>query len=175
MYISRSEAGLKLRVSEARLRQLEKQGKLKKLLASEVGFTHRKGHNGGRDPKWVYAESQVAALLGKTGADTKFAREHRIDATVFDLFAQGADLVEVVRQTRLDVPTVQRLRDVYIKEKGAFLVSNEAKRAAEAHGFELKPETFTELLVHLLERARGVKLGKDKLSRLKVVPDDESS
>lgn len=172
MYISRSEAGRKLRVSETRLRQLEKQGKLKKLLAAEVGFAQRKGQNGGRDPKWVYAQDQVSALLGKTGADTKFAREHRIDANVFDLFAQGADLVEVVRQTRLDVATVQRLRDVYCKEKGAFLVSNEAVRAAQAHGFELKPDTFTELLVHLLERVRGAKPGKEKLSRLKVVPDE---
>lgn len=172
MYISRSDAAQRLRVSEARLRQLEKQGKLKRLLAADVGYTHRKGQNGGRYPKWVYEETQVLALVGKTGADTKFAREHRIDAMVFDLFDRGCDLVEVVRQTRLDVSAVQRLRDVYIKEKGAFLVSSEAKRAAEAHGFDLKPETFAELLIHLLERVRGAKPGKEKLSRLRVVPDE---
>lgn len=172
MYISRSEAAKRLKVSDTRLRQLEKQGKLVRVAANGVNFRGKSGVRGGRETKWVYEEAQVAALVGKTGADARFARAHRTDAMVFDMLAGGANIIEIVRRLRLDLSQVERLRDIYVKEAGGFVVTARDVQAARELGFDLTAKTFTTILTRLLEHMRGAKLTRDKLARLKVVPDE---
>lgn len=171
MYISRSEAARKLKVTEGRLRQLEKKGKLVPIKASEVDYP-KKGAKARGEIKWVYDEQQVDALVGKTGADVRFAREHRSDAVVFDMLTDGADAVDIVRRLRLDLLTVQRLRESYVEEKGGFVVTGRDVREAHELGFDLTPKTLMTVLRRVAEFVRGGKLAKDKLSRLKVLPDE---
>lgn len=170
MYISRSEAARKLKVTEGRLRQLEKKGKLVPIKASEVDYPPKKGARG--EIKWVYDERQVDTLVGKTGADVRFAREHRSDAVVFDMLTDGADAVDIVRRLRLDLPTVQRLRESYVEEKGGFVVTGRDVREAHELGFDLTAKSLMTVLRRVAEFVRGGKLAKDKLSRLKVLPDE---
>lgn len=172
MYISRAEAGQRLKVTEGRLRQLEKKGKLVPIRASDVDYTPKKNENGGGEVKWVYEEAQVAALVGKAGADARFAREHRRDALVFDMLAEGKSVVAIVRKLRLDLPTVKRLREEFVHEDGGFVVLGEDVRAAKELGFELtSSKSIITILTRVHEFLRGAKPSNDKLSRLKVVPD----
>jgi hypothetical protein len=173
MYISRSETARKLKVTETRLRQLEKQGKLARLRASDVGYAVPNGAKGGRGAQWVYEEAQVAALVGKAGADTRFARQQRTEAIVFDQLHNGADIIDIVRKLRLDLPTVQRLRDVFVREKGGFVVTKEHVDAAKALGFDLTAKTLLSMLTRVEATLRGVKPANDKLSRLRIVAEDD--
>jgi hypothetical protein len=172
MYIPRSEAARRLKVTEGRLRQLEKKGKLVPIKASDVDYPPKKGAKARGEIKWVYDERQVNALVGKTGADVRFAREHRSDAVVFDMLTDGADAVDIVRRLRLDLPTVQRLRERYVEEKGGFVVSGRDVREAQELGFDLTSQSLMTVLRRVAEFVRGGKLTKDKLSRLKVIPDE---
>jgi hypothetical protein len=171
MFISRREAEQKYKISYTRLRQLEKKGKLTPIDASTVRYELRNKH-GGNTVKVVYDEAQLVALKGKTSFDARFARGQRRDALVFDMLAEGVDVPDIVRRTRLDVPVVLRLRDTYVREKEGFVVPGEARRIARKHGFEIGPHNIVEVLIRLLEYGRGVKPPKERLSRVKVIPDE---
>ncbi|HRI68377.1 MAG TPA: hypothetical protein PK156_29315 [Polyangium sp.] len=122
--------------------------------------------------KVVYEETQVAALFGTRGAKKRFSRRRNLDAVVFDLLADGVDVPTIVRQTRLDLATVLRLRDVYVREKDAIIMPGEQVRAAREYGFNLKPNNVAETLKRLLDYARGIKPSKERLARIKIVPEE---
>lgn len=173
MFISRLEAERKYKISVDRLRQLERRGKLKAVDASTVGYKQpEKGHRSGPAVKVVYEEAHIAALAGKTRSGVKFAREQRRDALVFGMLAQGIDVPDIVVKMQLDLAVVQRLRDEYAKEKDGFVVPGEVRRAAREHGFDLRADNIVEIFVRLREYGRGVKPTKERLSRVKVIPDE---
>jgi hypothetical protein len=174
MYISRRDAQKKYNISVERLRQAEKKGKLVRVRAADVPYEQPSKTNGsfGAVVKWVYREEHVAALVGKMGADAAFVRRQQIEARVFDLLEQGVDIIEIVRRLRIDLATVERLRAVYVKEKGGFVVSGEAVRVVKTYGFELTAKTFVALLIQLLEGVRGVKPSRDRSSRFKMVVEE---
>ncbi len=173
MFISRADAEQKFKISADRLRQLEKRGKLKAFDAATVGYEQpKKGRQSGPAVKVVYDEAHVAALVGKTGSDVRFARRQRRDAVVFDMIKAGIDVPDIVMRTRLDLGVVKQLRDEYIREKDGFVVPGEARRLAREHGIDLGPHNIVEVLVRLLNYGRGVKPPKDRLSHLRVVPDE---
>jgi hypothetical protein len=173
MFISRSEAEKKFKISIPRLRQLERQGKIKAIDASTVEYEQRKkGRNAGPTVKVVYDEAQIAALKAKTKSEPRFARPQRRDALVFDMLAEGIDVPDIVRKLRLDLALVLRLRDTYAKEKDGIVVPGKARRLARENGFDLRPDNIVDILIRLLEYGRGVKPPKDRLARVKLVPDE---
>ncbi|MBK9260225.1 MAG: hypothetical protein IPM54_10360 [Polyangiaceae bacterium] len=128
-FITRTAAAKKYRVTYDHLRQLERDGKLRKFAAKDVDYTHDKPCPRGGQIKWVYNEDDVAKHAGKK-ADVRFARMSRTAALVFDLLAEGKDLVEIVRRTRLDISEANRIRNIYLREKDGFVVPGEARRVA---------------------------------------------
>lgn len=169
-FISRTAAARKYRMTYDRLRQLERDGKLQRFPAKDVGYSHDKPHARGREVKWVYNEEDVAKLAG-TKADARFARMARIDAHVFDLLSTGHDLVEIIRRTRIDYAEATRLRNIYVREKGVFVIPREALDLAAEHGLELKPNTIGPLFVRLLEAARANNRSKPKPRIPGLVPE----
>jgi hypothetical protein len=173
MYISRTDAERKYRISSTRMRQLERKGKLVPLDASAVAYKPPAKARGGSAVKVVYEEAQVAALFGTKGANTRFGRRQRVDAVVFDLFAEGVDVPDVVRRTRLDLATVLRLRDVYVREKNALIIPGDQIREAREYGLDPRPGNIAVFLKGLLDYARGVKPSKERLARIKIVSEGE--
>lgn len=173
MFISRKEAERKFKISAERLRQLDEQGKLKRHDPSRVGYEQpKKGRRAGPKVKVVYDEAQVAALVRKMGADTRFVRRQKRDALVFDMLEAGADVPSIVMKLRLDLAVVKQLRKEYVEEKGGFVVPGEVRRLAREHGFDIGPHNIVEILVRLLAYGRGIKPSKERLARIKVVPDE---
>jgi hypothetical protein len=123
--------------------------------------------------KVVYEEAQVAALFGTKGADTRFGRRQRVDAVVFDLLAEGVDVPDIVRRTRLDLDTVVGLRAFYVREKDALIIPGAQIREARKHGVYPRPDNIGGLLGALFDYARGIKVSKERLAGWKVVPDEE--
>jgi hypothetical protein len=160
-YISRTKAVKKYRVSYDRLRQLEREGKLQKYAASDVKYEDDKPTRGGQT-KWVYKEDDVAKAARTNGDVVRFARNFRKEAVVFDMLSDGRDLIEIVRRTRFSLAEVTQLRNVYLREKGLFVVPREAIELAAEHGIELKHNTIGPLLVRLLEAARANNRAKPK-------------
>ncbi len=172
MFISRKEAERKFKISAERLRQLDEQGKLKRHDPSRVGYEQpKKGRRGGPPVRVVYDEAYIAAHVAKTRADVRFAREQRRDAQVFDMLKAGIDVPDIVMKLRLDLAIVKRLRDEYVEETGGLLVPGEVRRIARKAGYEVGPDNFVDLLIHLLKAGRSYEPPKDRLSRLIVVPD----
>lgn len=169
MYVSRAEAERKYKISITRQRALEKQGKLTPIDPAKVGYPQPNLVRGGAAIRVVYEEAQVAALKAKTSADARFARQRRRDALVFDMLAEGVSVTDIVRRLRLDLSTVKRLRDEYVKECDGFVVSGEVRRLAREHGFEIGPHNIVAVFVRLLEYGRGIKPSKNRLSRVKIV------
>ena len=146
MFISRAEAERKFKISAERVRQLEQEGKLKGYDASRVGYEQpKKGRRGGPPVKVVYDEAHVAALVGKTGADARFARKLRRDAQVFDMLKEGIDVPTIVMKLRLDLAIVKHLRDQYVEEDGGFVAAGELRRIARAHGIDIGPDNLVEV------------------------------
>jgi hypothetical protein len=172
MYISRTDAERKYRISSTRMRQLERKGKLVPLDASTVAYKPPAKARGGSAVKVVYEEAQVAALFGTKGADTRFARRQRFDAVVFDLLADGVDVPDIVRRTRLDLATVLRLRDFYVREKDGIVVPGAEVRAMRENGFDLRPDNMAEVMQALREYGRGIKPSKERLARWKMFSED---
>jgi len=160
-FITRREATKKYRVTYERLVQLEREGKLRKIAAKDAGFAKDKPHQRGGQIKWVYNEEEVVKATRKK-PDARFARALRVDALVFDMLAEGCDLIEIVRLTRIDHSEATRLRDIYLREKDGFVVPGEARRVAKDYGFDLKPNTLVPLLVRLLDAARAKNRAKPK-------------
>jgi hypothetical protein len=123
--------------------------------------------------KVVYEEAQVAALFGTKGADTRFGRRQRVDAVVFDLLAEGVDVPDIVRRTRLDLDTVVGLRAFYVREKDALIIPGAQIREARKHGVYPRPDNIGGLLGRLLDYARGIKVSKERSAGWKFVPDEE--
>lgn len=171
MYISRSEAERKYNISYTRLTQLEKKGKLRPIKVSRIPPEYQAKYIK-TNVKVVYAEEQLASLRGKTGSDVRFSQEKRRDALVFDLLSQGADVPTIVMRTRLTLENVKRLRDEFIRETGGCWIPGEARRIALEHGIDLGPDNYVEVLVRLLNYGRGVKPSQNRLSHLRVVPDE---
>lgn len=169
MFISRRDAEKKYAISYTRLQQLEKEGKL---IPIDVNTVRDRYQSTTKNLKVVYEEVQVAALKRKLDVDVSFVRGKRRDAHVFDLLSKGIDVTDIVRRTRLELATVKRLRDEYIREKDGFVVPGEARRIAREHGIDLGPHNIVEVLVRLLNYGRGVKPSQDRLSHLRVVPDE---
>lgn len=173
MFISRKEAERKFKISAERLRQLEQKGKLKRHDPSRVGYEQPKnGRKAGPKVQVVYDEAQVAALVRKAGADTRFVRRQKRDARVFDMLAEGIDVPDIVMRTRLDLAVVKQLRNEYVREKDGFVVPGEVRRLAREHGIDIRPDNIVEVFVRLLEYGRGIRPSKDKLARLKVISED---
>ncbi len=121
MFISRKQAERKYKISNTRLRQLEREGKLKALDASMVGYEQpKKRRRGGPPVRVVYDEAYIAAHVGKPGADVRFVRKQRRDARVFDVLEQGIDVPTIVMKLRFELAIVKRLRDEYVEEKKGF-------------------------------------------------------
>lgn len=169
-YISRTNAVKKYRISYDRLRQLEREGKLQKFAAKDVGYQEDKPSRGGVT-KWVYKTEDVARATRTNGDMVRFARSYRKEAAVFDLLADGRDLIEIVRRTRFDLSEVTRLRNIYVREKGLFVIPREALDLAAAHGLELKANTIGPLFVRLLEAARANNRSKPKPRITGLVPE----
>lgn len=167
MYISRTEAERKYRISATRMRQLEKKGKLVPIDASTVAYKAPENARGGSAVKVVYEEAQVAALFGTKGAAKRFSRRKHVDAVVFDLLAAGVDVPDIVRQLRLDLATVLRLRDVYVREKDGIVIPGVQVRAARELGFDPRNKDFSEFLQGLLDYARRIKPSKE----IKIIPE----
>lgn len=171
MFMSRTEAEKKYDISYTRLIQLQKKGKLTPINVSTIPAEYQAKYIK-TNVKVVYAEEQLATLRGKAGSDARFGREKRRDALVFDMIKQGIDVPDIVMRTRLNLEAVKRLQNEYIRAKDAFVVPGEARRIAREHGIELGPDNYVEVLVRLLNYGRGVKPSEDRLSHLRVVPDE---
>lgn len=169
MFISRRDATKKYAISYTRLLQLEREGKLTPIDVTTVRHVYQSTI---RNLKIVYEEVQLAALKRKLDVDMVFVRKKRRDARVFDMLTKGIDVPDIVMRTRLDLATVKRLRDEYVREKDGFVVPGEARRIAREHGIDLGPDNYVEVLVRLLNYGRGVKPSQDRLSHLRVVPDE---
>lgn len=154
------------------MRQLEKKGKLTPIDVSTVDYKSPEKARGGPAVKVVYEESQVAGLFGTEGAKKKLGRRQHLDAEVFDMLAAGIDVPDIVRKLRLDLATVLRLRDLYVREKDAIIVPGEQVRAAREHGFNLKPDNIGDILKRLLDSTRGIKTSKERSARFKMVTDE---
>jgi hypothetical protein len=150
MYISRSEAERKYRISTPRLRQLEKKGKLVAIDASTVPYNPPQKTRGGSAVKVVYEEAQVAHF-GKKRANKRFAPRVCIAPLVFDMLAAGSDVTDIVIQLRVDLDTVQRLRDTYVREKGGIWIPGTLVQALRDLGFDPRPDNFVEVVRGLLE------------------------
>ncbi|MBK9260412.1 MAG: hypothetical protein IPM54_11320 [Polyangiaceae bacterium] len=171
MFISRAEAERKFKISAERLRQLEQEGKLKGYDPSRVGYEKpKKGPRCGPRVKVVYDEAHVAAYVGKTGADARFARKQRRDARVFEMLKEGMDVPTIVMELRLDLAVVKHLRDEYAELKGGFLVPGEVRRIAREAGYEIGPDNLVDVLVQLLRAGRNCE--PPKRPRVIVVPDE---
>jgi hypothetical protein len=89
------------------------------------------------------------------------------------MLEQGIDVPDIVMKLRLELAIVKHLHDEYVEETGGLLVPGEVRRIARKAGYEVGPDNFVDLLIHLLEAGRSrAASSTDRLSRLIVVPDE---
>lgn len=147
-YLSRRDAAQKYNVSIAKLQRWEEKGSLHRIDAYLVDQNRR---DAGSSVQWVYDEDEVRALAETS--PSKHIVTRNLDAKVFELFDAGKNVVEVVRQTKLPVKEVQKLREIYDRETGSLSLPGPVVAEMEAHRFSRKcPEQWPKVVGRLVDR-----------------------
>ncbi|MBK9263134.1 MAG: hypothetical protein IPM54_25435 [Polyangiaceae bacterium] len=162
-YLTRREAAQKYKVSIAKLRRWEAKGSLRRIDAYRVDH---KTNKAGPAIQWVYDEAEIEKLV-QTSPPSLERPRNVTEAKVFDLFARGKNLVDVVRQTKLPLKSVRMLRDAYVQETGGMFVPEYVLRAIRKLGIQVEsPEEIYIRLELLLKGYRQANFEKGQLEQV---------